>query len=147
MHNKNKVKQQGFTLIELMVTVAIVAILSAIAVPSYVQYVQRGNRAQAMATLLQDSNWMEQQFTINNAYPTTLSSTATPSFPGFQSPPTGAAVYNISLVSASSTVTTYTLQAVPVATTPDKCGTFTLDNTGLRSVSGTASSTTCWSGH
>jgi type IV pilus assembly protein PilE len=56
---------RGFTLIELMVTVAIVAILAAIAYPSYTQYVIRGKRAAAKAAMMDIAN-REQQFLLSN---------------------------------------------------------------------------------
>ena len=61
---------QGFTLIEAMIVVAIVAILAAIALPSYQEYVRRGHRAEARAGLQQAATWMER------------AATATPSFTG-----------------------------------------------------------------
>lgn len=133
-------KLRGFTLIELMIVVAVIAVLAAIALPSYRQYVQRGDRAAAMAALLQNGNWMQQQYTINNAYPIAGATLPVP-----KSPPSGTTKYNLSISAGAGS--TYTLQAAP-AGTADKCGTFTLDNTGLRNVSGgaTATSADCWAG-
>jgi type IV pilus assembly protein PilE len=132
-------KRRGFTLIELMIVVAVIAVLAAIAIPSYRQYVQRGDRAAAMAALLQNANWMQQQYTINSSYPIAGTALYVPT-----SPLSGAAKYNMSISAGAGT--TYTLSATP-AGTADKCGTFTLDNTGLRNVTGaTATSADCWAG-
>ncbi len=62
--------QRGFTLIEVMVTVAIVAILAAIAVPSYRDYVTRGKLTEAFGGLADARVKMEQYFQDNRAYPT-----------------------------------------------------------------------------
>lgn len=61
----SKASSQGFTLIELMITVAIVAILAAVAYPSYEQYVRKGRRATAQATLL-DVAARQQQFLLDH---------------------------------------------------------------------------------
>lgn len=53
------VTQHGFTLVEILVVVVIVAVLAAIALPNYQRYIQRGHRAQARAGLLQAAHWME----------------------------------------------------------------------------------------
>ncbi|MDC9523698.1 prepilin-type N-terminal cleavage/methylation domain-containing protein, partial [Pseudoalteromonas sp. Angola-31] len=54
--------QQGFTLIELMITVAIVGIIAAIAVPNYSEYIKRASRAEAASALLDAANKQEQYF-------------------------------------------------------------------------------------
>ncbi|WP_372858232.1 type IV pilin protein [Pseudoalteromonas sp.] len=61
-------KQQGFTLIELMIAVAIVGIIAAIAVPNYSEYVKRASRAEAASALLDAANKQEQYFVDNRAY-------------------------------------------------------------------------------
>ena len=66
-----KNKQSGFTLIELMIVVAILGILAAIAYPQYVEYVAKGRRAECRSALLVAAQKMEKFYSNNNTYPTT----------------------------------------------------------------------------
>lgn len=61
-------KSSGFTLIELMITIAIIAILAGVALPSYQQYVIRGNRAAAQAQMMEIANRQQQYFLANRSY-------------------------------------------------------------------------------
>ena len=61
-------RESGFTLIELMITVAIIAILAAIAYPSYTQYVRRAHRADAKTALLSNAQFLERNYTESNLY-------------------------------------------------------------------------------
>ena len=61
-------KAKGFTLIELMVTVVIVAILASIAIPSYREYVIRGNRRAAQAAMMEIATRQQQYFVANRVY-------------------------------------------------------------------------------
>ncbi len=61
-------KTSGFTLVELMVVTAILAILASIAIPAYRQYVIRGNRSAAMAQMMDLANREQQFLLVNRSY-------------------------------------------------------------------------------
>ena len=126
---------RGFTVVELMIVVAIIGILSAIALPAYQQYILRANRADAQAILMETAQYMERYFTTNNSYvDAPLLSNVSPKGSG------GAAKYNISF-DGDPTATTYTLQAVPAGgQADDACGTLTVSNTGATD----ADEAGCW---
>lgn len=134
MNKRCYLPQAGFTLIELMIAVVVVAVISVIAIPNYSEYVRRGARAEAMASLLQGAAQMQQQFTLNNSYAGTA--------PIFKS----TTKYSV-LLAASATTNAFTLVATPLSA-DNKCGAFTVDQSGLRGLSGshTASVADCWSG-
>lgn len=159
-HEKSRLNpprgQAGVTLIELLITVAIVGILSAIAYPSYQSYVLSANRAAAQGVLMEAAQFLERNYTTSNCYHqtnpancgTARASTACAgagtevSLDGLcQAPKEGTARYNISFSSILSQ--SYILQAVPV-TTDALCGTLTLTNTGLKGESGTGNVADCW---
>lgn len=139
-------KQQGFTLIEVMIAVAIVAVLAGIAIPNYTEHVARGRRADAQTQLLAAQQWMERLYSESYRYDQTASGTAVgtvfASQPFRTSPRAGdgAAAYNLSVNAARNT---YTLTATRTGiAASDKCGNFTLSNTGQKSIaSGTFNTT------
>lgn len=149
MNIKKVTSQKGFTLIELMIVVAIVGVLTAVAYPSYAEHVRRGHRADARAGLLQAQQWMERAATATGVYP------ATGSAPYYALPATlhwnadTSKRYTIGF-SGAPTAGAYTLIATRKAGTPqatDKCGNFTLTNTGVRGAGPYTSGATleeCW---
>lgn len=140
-----KTNQTGFTLIELMITVAVVGILAAIAYPNYTQYVQRANRAEARSMLLENAQFLERNYTTANRYDQTSAGATINSaaLARTQSPENGTAKYNLTVAIGAAPAQTFTLSAAPTGSMAgDACGTLTLTNTGVQGAGGVVAD--CW---
>ncbi len=137
---------KGFTLIELMIALAIVGILAAIGYPSYQDSVQKSRRADCEGALIGFSGAMERYFTTNNFYTGAAlagADTGAPTIYPTQCPIDGGnPSYNLTIQAASATQ--YTLQAAPInGQATDTCGTLTLTQANVKTASG-GTVANCW---
>lgn len=125
----------GFSLIEVMIVVAIIGILAAVAYPSYTDHIRKGRRVDAQTAMMELAQQLEQHYSRNNSYDTfTLASYS--SITGRVS-----TYYTITLPTLSAQA--YTIRAAPTtagAQNTDTCSTMTLTHTGGK----TPTTTGCW---
>lgn len=119
----------GFTMIELMVTVAIIGILAAIAYPSYVQYVIRSNRSAAQAQMLDIANRQQQFLLANRAYAATAAMTTS----GYAVPPELITKYTFEATVGAGTVPSFLITFTPVVGSSQAGdGALTLNSDGVK---------------
>ncbi len=133
----------GFTLIELMVVVIIVGILASIVYPSYVEYVNKGRRAECASAILQTANLLERYFTVNNTYDNNFANIGGRNFSG-NSAASSACTLAINPATAGGSLA----DGFRVTGTPThadgKCGNLTLNHQGIKGESGSESVDYCW---
>ena len=133
---------QGFTLIELMITVAIVAILAAVAYPSYTRYITRSNRTAAQGAMLELSNLQQRHLLDARSYAADLAAL------NWTVPANVQGNYTITTGPKTGTALPgFTITATPIGNQlagDGACGTLGIDEAGVKSASGTSGVAGCW---
>ena len=123
-------KRTGFTLVEIMIVVAIIALLAAIAIPNLLRAKITANDANAKATLKTLSTASEAFSAVNGAYPTDISSLTGATPPYLNTNPCGAASYGFT-INCTHAAGAYTFSAVPTSVGVSGTTTYTMATGGV----------------
>ena len=126
---------RGFTLIEIMIVIAIIGIVLTISIPSYNEYVKKGRRAEVVSLLSEQAQSLERFYTKNNVYT------------GITGLSAGNDFYTLTPTITDQTFLLTAARKTGTAMATDKCGDFTLTNTGVRSMNNATTGLTtkdCW---
>ena len=126
---------RGFTLIEIMIVIAIIGIVLTISIPSYNEYVKKGRRAEVVSLLSEQAQSLERFYTKNNVYT------------GITGLSAGNDFYTLTPTITDQTFLLTAARKAGTAMATDKCGDFTLTNTGVRSMNNATTGLTtkdCW---
>ncbi|WP_054113786.1 type IV pilin protein [Marinagarivorans algicola] len=144
-----KKNRQGFTLIELMIVVAIVGILAAVAIPSYQQYIEKSRRVDAKETLMRLATLQERFFFQRSSYTNDLTELGVAGTPALS--PEG--WYQIAMThtpgctgtgtSLSCSAFTITATAIGAQANDTRCTSFSIDHALRQTATGT-DAVNCW---
>lgn len=136
--------ERGFTLVELMIVLVVVAILTTVAYPSYSEYVVRSKRTEGKAALLDAAQAVERHFTNHNTYPSDLAAAGVRTFSGDNA---SDASYTIAIAAGAtgSLASSFTLTATPTNGHADpKCGNLSVNQLGVKGETGSLTAAECW---
>ena len=135
---------RGFTLIELMITMVLVAVVTVIAIASYTHQVTKSRRADAKTALLDLAAREERYFTSNNTYTNVAANLGYTALPASIPGGAGAATYSVNVTAANAT--SFSAQATRAAVqATDECGDYTIDDRGTQSnLNNTIAIANCW---
>jgi type IV pilus assembly protein PilE len=138
--------ESGFTLIELVIAVALVAILSAIAMPSYQTYARRGQLSDAFTSLADMRVKMEQYYQDNKFYGTAANSTTCATLPGYTAFPISTKYFTLSCTAGAAPSQTFTLTATGIGglTTGYEYSLNQVGTKGTTKFANNSSSAACW---
>ncbi|MGH8149471.1 MAG: type IV pilin protein [Steroidobacteraceae bacterium] len=146
-------RSAGFTLVELMIVVVIVAILAAVALPMYNQQIRESRRTEAKTAVLELASREEKYFSVANSYTTDPTQLGYSAAAGATFPQSTGEYYQITVEvpdpgwAGPATSPSYLITATPAAGSPQladtQCTSFSVTQTGVQSETGTLGSD-CW---
>jgi type IV pilus assembly protein PilE len=139
-------RERGFTLIEMMIAVALVAILAAIAMPNYNNYVRRGQLSEAFTSLSDMRAKMEQYYQDNKFYGAAANSTTCPTLSGYSAFPVAGKYFTVSCAGGAAPSQTYVITATGSGGLTTGFN-YTINQIGTKATTsyhGSASTAACW---